>query len=473
MKTYLSFLAIVALGFTACTAPQGAASSSYNDDVYYSSKDALADKEKQKQQEQAEAQRRAEEAQRAQEAKQAEEAAAARSSSTSDPDDYYDGSATSGTTTQNATNITNNYYNQPFNADDYYDYEYATRLRRFHSNIDNYGYYDNYYTNSYWYSGDPYTYGTSVYMGYNFWGPSYYTYAYTPYLYWGTGFSYGYDPWYHPYYGYPYYSYGYGYGNPYGGYGYDPYMYGYGYGGYGYPNNYFNSYDNNSYNNSYYGPRGSTGSNGRTTSQPSLAHRYISATEAETKKPFEVTHGRENNPYMQATTVSDYMTGNARPVTIDKAGNETRPASGSYTPANNPGSKEPVNENRPVYNNRPATSPADRPVYNNKPATQPAQGADRPAYNNRPASQPAQQNDYYQRPQERPSHYQNQSGDRPEQYQPQQRTPAPSQDRGGYSTPQPAPAPQYNPGGGGGRGGSSPGGGGGGRGSSGGGGRRK
>lgn len=186
------------------------------------------------------------------------------------------------------------YKDREFKYDDYYDYEYATRVKRFDNNISGLGYYDNYYTNSYWYNQNPYNYGVSVYNGYSWWGSGYNNYSYNPSVsfyanygwgnYYGNGYN-GYNPYdpyassywqgyNHGYYngynngwgGYPYYGYGYGGGYGYG-YGYNPYSYG----GYGYPNNwgYYNSYDNNS---SYtYGPRTShTGGNSRRTSNPGM-----------------------------------------------------------------------------------------------------------------------------------------------------------------------------------------------------------
>ncbi|MBU2652050.1 MAG: hypothetical protein KKA81_14065 [Bacteroidetes bacterium] len=140
---------------------------------------------------------------------------------------------------------------EEFEMDDYYDYSYSSRIRRFHDPNAGLGYYDNYYTNNYYYNYDPYAYGTSIYMGYNYYDPFYYS----PSLYfgyswgwgsigWGWGYPY-YDPWYccGPY--YPYYG-GYwaGYWNGY----WDGY----------YDNYYYNSYD---YNSSYYGQRGSRGLN--------------------------------------------------------------------------------------------------------------------------------------------------------------------------------------------------------------------
>jgi hypothetical protein len=153
------------------------------------------------------------------------------------------------------TYVTNNYY------DDYYDYEYSSRIRRYYSPAYGYGYYDPFYTNSYWYDYNPNSWGVSIYLGYNWWAPS--SYYYQPFCY-GSGFSvgFGYNSFY-PYSSYPYYG-GFGYGNPfYHGYQ-NGYWNGYNngfYDGY-YAGNtnpyYFNSYDATSY---YYGPRGSSGSN--------------------------------------------------------------------------------------------------------------------------------------------------------------------------------------------------------------------
>ena len=178
-----------------------------------------------------------------------------------DPSQQNSRSTTSQTTDGSGnTYVTNNYYN----TDDYYDYAYSARIKRFYNPADGYGYYDPYYTNAYWYDYSPASYGVSIYMGYNWWAPSYYYYS--PFAYPTIGFSYG---WGYPYYGFSIgfgfgfgYGYGYGYGYPYypyyGGY----YGYGCGYYGYGCGYNpcYYNSYD--SYNNVYYGPRGGIASDG-------------------------------------------------------------------------------------------------------------------------------------------------------------------------------------------------------------------
>jgi len=183
---------------------------------------------------------------------------------------------------QKAKDDANPYYQDPsFNSDDYYDYQYASRIRRFDNPIYGAGYYDNYYTNSYWYNQNPYMYGTSIYNSYNWLMPS------NQFGYYSNGISLGLG--YSSYYGNPYYgsgscwNNGWGYNNPYYGYGYNPYGYnpymagyyngynnGYYSGYYGYPygysswNNggwgYFNSYDVNSgYSQMTYGVRGSNG----------------------------------------------------------------------------------------------------------------------------------------------------------------------------------------------------------------------
>lgn len=135
-----------------------------------------------------------------------------------------------------------------FDQEKYYDYEYSARINRFHRGM-GWDYYDDYYTNMYWYSADPWLWGTSIYWGpswghYGHWGPYWgsgwaltYGWDYHPYgwgwgphwgcsWYLGNGWSvgWGYDPFWDPYWG----CYGYGW--------YDPWYGGYGYGhGYGRP----------------------------------------------------------------------------------------------------------------------------------------------------------------------------------------------------------------------------------------------
>lgn len=63
--------------------------------------------------------------------------------------------------------------NDDFTMDDYYDYAYTARLHRFHDIAPIYGYYDDRYTNVYWYDRDFLLWGTSIYYGYRWWWPTY------------------------------------------------------------------------------------------------------------------------------------------------------------------------------------------------------------------------------------------------------------------------------------------------------------
>ena len=70
-----------------------------------------------------------------------------------------------------------------YDEDDYYDYAYSARLRRFYHPFAYSDYYADYYTNLYWYTHDPLYWGTSIYLGYSWWYPSYYSRWYDPF-YW-------------------------------------------------------------------------------------------------------------------------------------------------------------------------------------------------------------------------------------------------------------------------------------------------
>lgn len=145
--------------------------------------------------------------------------------------------------------------NDNFNYDDYYDYSYSVRIKRFHRPVYGFGYYDDYYTNLYWYTYDPWVWGSSVYLGYDWWwwdvyGGPYFSLGFN----WGWGsigwhWGYPFSGWYyypHFFYRYPWYPWYLGYG----GWGYwAGYHHGFWDGWWG---NYYNSFDKNSY---YYGPR--------------------------------------------------------------------------------------------------------------------------------------------------------------------------------------------------------------------------
>ncbi len=123
--------------------------------------------------------------------------------------------------------------------EDYYDYEYASRINRFDNAYGSLGYYSPAYTNVY----SP---GLSFSMGYG-WG--------FPSSYFSVGFGYGwgypsyYDPWYYPYYGY---GYGCGY---YGGSYWAGYNNGYYNGYYAGSGGYYPGGEGGYYPGTYYGPR--------------------------------------------------------------------------------------------------------------------------------------------------------------------------------------------------------------------------
>ena len=102
------------------------------------------------------------------------------------------------------------------------EYEYAARIKRFHSDM-NLDYFDDYYTDRYYYSHNPLDWGTSIYVGCA-WSPWYWNHIFNPYwgwmhpyydpfaypywgsyVYWGYDFYWGYDYWgYNDYYYHPY-----------------------------------------------------------------------------------------------------------------------------------------------------------------------------------------------------------------------------------------------------------------------------
>jgi hypothetical protein len=106
------------------------------------------------------------------------------------------------TITTDTGTTANNYDGDYYEADDYYDYSFSSRIRRFHRPMYSTGYYGGIYTDYYWYNNDPFYCGTSIYYGYNWNYPYYSYYSYSPYYY---------DYYYTPYYTGGYYSY-YGYG---------------------------------------------------------------------------------------------------------------------------------------------------------------------------------------------------------------------------------------------------------------------
>lgn len=163
------------------------------------------------------------------------------------PTPYYDNTVTSKTDDltvdlqgeEGDTTVSNDSVKGKFNKDDYYDYEYSARINRFHRDMQ-WNYYDDVYTNLYWYTSDPFFWGTSIYWGYGWYPFGYYGWrtgwswglGWSPYrgwdLYWGWGY---YDPFWPGY-----WAYGGAYWDPFWPYG------GYGWGGYSYWNGYRHGY---------------------------------------------------------------------------------------------------------------------------------------------------------------------------------------------------------------------------------------
>jgi hypothetical protein len=332
MKKVIILAGIVTLALSSCTTSK---LTTYSDDVYANPKQERLEKERlaaaKKKQEEELARKQAEE-------RTAELAA------------------------QKAKDDANPYYKDPsYNKDDYYDYQYASRIKRFNNPMNGVGYYDNYYTNSYMYNGNPSMYGTSIYSSYNYWGNSGYGYnsgygcnSGWPSSYFGVSYGWGSPGYggygYNPYGGYGYNPYGYGsssywmgynqgynngFYNGYYGYG-NPYYggYGYPYGGYGYGNGwgFFNQYDVNSgYGHATNAPRGShDGGNGGRVSGPGLysngAARYIQ----------EVQVAQATTPRFDNELRTIHSTGKS-------GGNYSNVNSGSYNNNNSIG--------RPNFNN--------------------------------------------------------------------------------------------------------------------------
>jgi len=227
---------------------------------------------------------------------------------------YTDGSVSNTDTTYytDEQSASGNLYDQ----DDYYDYAYSAQIKRFYNPVPFGGYYNDYYTNSYWYDPNPWNYGLSIYMGYNWWGPSY-GFGYYP--------SYGYG--YNPYYGYPYYDYGY----PYYGYG----------GGFCYNDCYYNSYDKNSF---YYGHRGGDvgGSSGNTSARPdgkTFGEKYEARLGA--GRPGATPTGRGNGTVV--TDPNRATNNNVRGGTA--ASQNTRNATNGYTYTRGQNTNTPANSN--------------------------------------------------------------------------------------------------------------------------------
>lgn len=320
MKKHLLFIAISGImAFTSCTTTNQTRSA--EDGVYYSTKDAQAP---------------------APQTTQAPAGQYSQDSQQNTPQDYVEKNYTEpdySTTEQSDGNtyITNNYYGY----DDYYDYSYSSRIRRFYYPYYS-SYYDPFYTNLYWYDYNPYSWGVSIYLGYNWWAPSWY--YYNPFCY---GYYSFYSPWYHHHYWNPWYSpYWSGYHHGY----WDGYWHGYYGSNYYYDNPYYyNSYDNNSH---YYGPRGTQSSNNYSAS--SSGNTYSQFKSIGQVYEQQVAMEKTSLPSMPAKGSGQVSTGNKASFT--PTGKESQVTSPVNSPAKeNNAVKQGNTGHAAINNNTPAT----------------------------------------------------------------------------------------------------------------------
>ncbi len=281
------------------------------------------------------------------------------------------------------TYVTNNYY---YDNDDYYDYAYSARLRRFYNPV-GWGYYDSYYTNSYWYDYNPSSWGLSIYLGYNWWAPSYAYYS--PFT-WGFSFNYGYPSYgwcgnyWHNWYS-PWYSSFYSYNNYWNGY-YQGYWNGYYNGLYSSYNNpyYYNGYDYNSYNHpvQYTGPFSGNLLHRKNSPRPNVGQLYSSTLPDRPKTPIISPVSAESAPVRSETIKSNPVRGN----TV-KQNAESSP--GQYTSDPRPKNPRSNNAETNPANPRGNTIKNDAPIKNNaSEQVKPSRNDELNNYNSQPDPRP-------------------------------------------------------------------------------------
>jgi hypothetical protein len=235
-------------------------------------------------------------------------------------------------------------YEEEFDYEDCYDYYYTSRLRRFHSPHLGFGYYNNYYTNSFWYSNNPYNLGVSIYYGYNFWNPWYADPWYNYHFGWG-------DPHHNPFYN-SHWSYWHT----------DHYSH------FNYYPTYFNTYDNNSV---YYGVR----QNNNQATPEAFANRYEN--EIKQLRPSRTDFVDVENYKAVQEGNKHYISNSTKPVSRPN-GNPSSKDNEAWK--SNSNSKKPVSNYKKPISNRPSPGSSDykapsRPKPNNRGNN----GATRPA----------------------------------------------------------------------------------------------
>lgn len=323
---------------------------------------------------------------------------------------------------QGNTYITNNYYYD----DDYYDYSYSARIRRFYHPVYS-SYWHDYYTNYYWYTYDPVLFGVSIYYGYNWWYPGPWRGGWRIWWSWGWGWSWGWyggywgvysywgPSWYWPgYYGAFYY----GWGNPWGWGYWNGYANGY-WNGYwnGYYNglyaSYYNSYDPNS-STYYYGHRPNLPGGRQSVSNNSVVSGQ--STNSTLKQASPVTRGETKaNISNPAQVQTDRGTGKSNTINPNTPDVYTSPQVQQENAVRNYGGYTAPQAPKPVYIERPSSvSQPNNPVQNNSGYSRPQPvnpGHNRPQPANpnpgnygRPNQTPSTPRNHYSAPDNSPSY---------------------------------------------------------------------
>jgi hypothetical protein len=283
-------------------------------------------------------------------------------------------------------NITNNYYGDDYDMDDYYDYMYSSRIRRFHrNNFTGMGYYNPFYTNTYFYNNDPMFFGNSIYSSYGFFNP------YVPWGFGGSGLNFGWNS-------FSGFNFGFGY-NPYSmfnnpwrwnSWGYNPWSSPFGYNPWGYNpwgyygmnqmfgcsnifmfNNmmntpiYYNSYDNNTFVNTVnnFGPN-QPGAGGGTfyKSDDQISSVFgkeigqsVSASLGSVKEPIAPGKNTNSSQGLSGKQGKDNIQNSVNPTEVVATPVKGQDAPGKVEPSVKPGKADnfttaPVKENVPVKN---------------------------------------------------------------------------------------------------------------------------
>ncbi len=438
----VSMLLIAAFAFSSCSSTQPAANASY-DDVYFSSTPKQQAPVVNTSQSQTQS-------------KPSDYSSNQNSNSNPSRFDYTDkqpASSTTRTDQDGNTYVTNNYYYDP---DDYYDYAYSSRLRRFYRPYAGWGYYDSYYTNSYWYDYNPASWGVSIYMGYNWWAPSFYygnpfswgfsiSYGWPSYHCWGQPYWY----WNYPYYYHsPYYAYWSGYNQGY----WNGYWNGYYSGLYNNPY-YYNSYDYNSYNNYYYGPRRNrTGSGSSSVPRASLASLYQKNVDNDRPRtPVISTVSSEPRPIAPAVVTP------VKPGKNNASENAPAVIDNSVKPGKNPTVSDPRPAVNPALETAPVKPGKDNTTrpddYTPAPSIKnpPVNPDPRPNYNqqmdnvtpSQPSVKPGKDDNYNNAPPRPKQEYQWENNPRPNQQYQYESNPRPNQQYQYESNPRPQQPMEY------------------------------